>query len=206
MTPNRTPARRSLAAIALGAVASAAAYPWFPNGYLPAFYWPIVAAFLPVTAAAILFSLQSLWNRDAFRDRGAESEATYNAIVFRLVLFVIGLHGLLLGALVGAFNRSTWAPRLVIILFGLLLMSVGNLLPRTRPNLEFGIRTRRTLSDRSLWMRTHRLGGQLAVVLGGLIAVSGSFLSRTTLPSVVVPATLATVATLVISYRWHVRP
>jgi uncharacterized membrane protein len=52
------------------------------------------------------------------------------------------------------------------------LMSIGNLLPRTRPNLAIGIRTARTLSDRALWIRTHRSLGYLVTALGVVIVVA----------------------------------
>ena len=199
------PSRRSLAVIALGFVAGLAAYPRFPSGFLPAFYWPVIAIFLPVTAAAILFSLQSLWNRDWLRDRDPESQATYGAIIFRLVLFIISLHGVLIAVLLGMFDGTNWAPRFVVVLFGLLVMSLGNLLPRTRPNLELGIRTRKTLTNRALWIRTHRTAGQLGVALGALIVLSGIWFSRATIPAVVGPASLAAAAALFLSYRWYSR-
>jgi len=199
------PSRRSLAAIACGFLTSLVAYGRFPSGQPPAFYWPLIALCLPVTATAVVFSLQALWNRDPVRDRDPESQAIYDAIVFRMVLFIIGLHGLLVAAMVGAFAGRSWAPRTVVILFGLLVMSIGNLLPRTRPNLELGVHTRRTLSNRTLWMRTHRVGGRLAVGLGVVIVISGMFLSRATIPIVVTPATLAAVLVWCISYRWQSR-
>ena len=52
------------------------------------------------------------------------------------------------------------------------LISVGNLLPRTRPNLAIGIRTKRTLSDRACWMRTHRDAGYLVVACGFVLVLS----------------------------------
>ena len=195
-----SPSRRSQLAVALGVIASAATYHWFPNGFLPASYWPVIALFLPATAAAILFSLQSLWNRDAFRDRDAESEATFHAIVFRVTLFLMVLHGLLLGALTGSLNSSAWAPRVVVVLFGVLVMSVGNLLPRTRPNLEFGIRTSRALGDRRVWIQTHRVAGYAGVCVGATIVICGLFLSRWTSGPVVLPAALLAATVVMVSH------
>lgn len=200
-----SPSRRSQVVIAIGVLASAAAYPRFPNGYLPTFYWPIIALFLPMTAGATLFAIQSLWNRDSIRDRDPEAQANYDAIMFRVVVFVIGLHGLLLAALAGMFSGRTWAPRTVLILFGVSLVSVGNLLPRTTPNLELGIRTRRTLTDRILWMSTHRFGGHLLVAFGLLTAISGLFFSKTAIEQIVGPAGMATLATWFLHYRWQSR-
>jgi uncharacterized membrane protein len=56
------------------------------------------------------------------------------------------------------------------MMLGLTMMGVGNLLPRTGPNLAIGIRTSYTLSNRAVWMHTHRLVGRL-IVIGGLTVV-----------------------------------
>jgi len=52
-------------------------------------------------------------------------------------------------------------PRSVVALLGAFLISAGNLLPRVRPNLAIGIRTRRMLSDARLWARMHRVAGYI---------------------------------------------
>ncbi len=55
-------------------------------------------------------------------------------------------------------------------------MAIGNELPRTRPNLVFGIRTTRALSDRDLWMRLHRTVGHAMVGIGALTIHAGLLL------------------------------
>jgi uncharacterized membrane protein len=67
-------------------------------------------------------------------------------------------------------------------MLGVTMISIGNLLPRTRPNLAIGIRTQLTLSDRALWMRVHRWAGYI-VVAGGVVVV----LSAITVPPPVGP-------------------
>ena len=56
--------------------------------------------------------------------------------------------------------------------WGMALIAIGNLLPRTRPNLVIGIRTSGTLADRTLWMRTHRILGYIVVACGLAIIVA----------------------------------
>ena len=68
--------------------------------------------------------------------------------------------------------------RLVVVLFGSVFIAIGNLLPRTRPNLALGIRTSRTLSDRAFWIRLHRTCGYLSVALGVVIVVAGVLIQR----------------------------
>jgi uncharacterized membrane protein len=144
--------------------------------------------------------LWRLWVRDPIRDREATFEATYNAILFRIILFVIALHVTVLAGVVGLLRAQILAPRLAVILVGLVLVGVGNLLPRTRPNLVIGIRTSRTLSDRGLWMHTHRVSGYVSVGLGIVIALAGAFLSKSTIPAVIGPATVVGAVLIVVSY------
>jgi uncharacterized membrane protein len=123
------------------------------------------------------------------------------AILFRIVAFLIGFHAVVLIELSGVVWIRAWASRLVIVWLGLFFVSVGNLLPRTRPNLVVGIRTRRTLIDRQLWIRLHRLSGYVAVVVGLVIVVSGAFLRRPVAPVVIGAAGIAAVAALALQYR-----
>lgn len=56
----------------------------------------------------------------------------------------------------------------------LLIIAIGNVLPKTRPNFFLGIRTPWTLSSPTTWEKTHRLGG-LLVVLAGVAGLMGAF-------------------------------
>ena len=60
-----------------------------------------------------------------------------------------------------------------MVMLGLTIVAIGNLLPRTRPNVVFGVRTTRTLSNAQLWQQVHRVGGYVTVGLGVIIAVAG---------------------------------
>ena len=77
----------------------------------------------------------------------------------------------------------------VPLMLGLTLVVIGNLLPRLRPNLVIGIRTARTLSDRSAWARANRTAGYATVVAGSSLLIAGM------LPSLPVIA-FATIAAL----------
>jgi uncharacterized membrane protein len=58
---------------------------------------------------------------------------------------------------------------------GLLLVGLGNYLPRVRSNWWIGIRTPWTLDSERVWRDTHRLGGRLFVA-GGLVMVASMLL------------------------------
>jgi uncharacterized membrane protein len=55
-----------------------------------------------------------------------------------------------------------------LISVGLLLMVIGNALPKSRPGFFVGIRTPWTITDTDNWIATNRLGGKL-MMLGGLV-------------------------------------
>jgi uncharacterized membrane protein len=188
--------RRFRIVVAAAYVTSIAAY-----SKLPGFLRPLVAFLLPTTAALIYTLVRRVWDRDLIRDRDDAFEPSYEAIVFAVVLFIIGIHFLVLAALTGALPaQRVWLVRATIVLVGLLVGRIGNLLPRTRPNLALGIRTPRTLTNRRLWMQTHRIAGYVAVALGTMFVVSGAFLSKQAIESVMGPAVLGAAALLVVSH------
>jgi uncharacterized membrane protein len=59
-----------------------------------------------------------------------------------------------------------------LISVGLLLMVIGNALPKSRPGFFIGIRTPWTITDTDNWIATHRLGGKLTMLAGLVIALS----------------------------------
>jgi uncharacterized membrane protein len=95
---------------------------------------------------------------------------TYDAALVAIVAFLIALHVAALGVALGWPIRL---ERLVLPGAGLLLIVIGNILPRARQNWFFGIRTPWTLSSERVWERTHRVGGYLMIVLGAMLVVAG---------------------------------
>jgi uncharacterized membrane protein len=92
--------------------------------------------------------------------------------MLRVAALVTGVHATVLAALLGWLSGRAWAGRTVPLMLGLAIVAVGNLLPKTRRNLALGIRTRATLADRTLWVRTHRSAGHLVVYMGAALVLS----------------------------------
>jgi uncharacterized membrane protein len=149
--------------------------------------------------------MRQLWARDFVRTADHAAAAACRAIGFRLTMFVMAIHVLAMANLAGASWLRPWAPRIVIVLFGALLIGVGNLLPQTRPNLLVGVRTRVTLTDRQVWMRIHRVAGYTMVGVGAVLAFSGLFLSSPLIGLAVNLALVAGVASFGVAYRRHAR-
>lgn len=190
--------------IAAGFIASIVAYLAVPR---PAALdaapgaWRLTVFLLPTTAALTTLLFGRLWRRDPVRERGDALDGVYHAILFRIVAFLIITHGLLLAVLSDVQWIQPWAPRLVVVFLGLTLASIGNMLPRTRPNVVIGIRTAQTLANRDAWIRMHRATGYVTVGIGLVIAVCGLIVPGRNMASVVLAAGAVGLAALVLQHR-----
>jgi SdpI/YfhL protein family len=190
----------------LGYLVGVAAYPYLPG---------IALDDIPGTRAQVAFSLptailviylifRSLWQHDRIRTGNGAFEATYHAIVFRTMVFVFAMNALLMLALTDAMNvlgSHTWGKRVVVVMLGIAFMAIGNLLPRTRPNIAFGVRTARTLANTQLWQQVHRVGGYVTVGLGVVILIAGLVVTNSTAAGLVLLLALLAALIVFVSYR-----
>jgi uncharacterized membrane protein len=201
---------RAIVVLAIGYLAGLIAYPGLPGPFLhqKTSARILVAFTLPTTALVIYILFRSLWMHDRVRSGNGAFESTYHAIVLRALLFVLALHVLVMVELTGAMDTiglRLSAGRAVVVLLGIVLVAIGNLLPRTRPNVAVGVRTKRTLANTQLWQQVHRAGGYATVGLGIVIAVTGLVLTHETLGAVISAAALVAAMTVFVSYRKHAR-
>jgi uncharacterized membrane protein len=134
---------------------------------------PLVLAFLlPTTAIAVCLLFSGLASKDPFRGNYRRFQQTYELTLNAAVAFIIVLHAILLLTLLGGVS---WMGRAPALLVGTLLVLVGNVVPRLRPNLVLGIRTTRILQDERAWARTHRLSGYALVALGVIVLAATVF-------------------------------
>jgi uncharacterized membrane protein len=147
---------------------------------------PMVAFLLPTAVTVIDALLRGLSVRHPVDQSTAVNVlAIYDAIMLRFMVFVIGVHATVLAGLLGVLRGQEWAAQIVPLMLGLTMISIGNLLPRTRPNLAIGIRTRCTLSDRALWIRVHRSAGYIVVACGAVIVLSAIAVPRPVGPGMI---------------------
>lgn len=94
--------------------------------------------------------------------------------------------------------------RLLALAAGVMLIVIGNALPKSRPNSLAGIRVPPSLNDPRNWQATQRVGGYLFVASGAMLVLLAALTGNPTaiivglLAAVLVPATVATVY----SYRF----
>jgi len=199
---------RAGAVIAAGFLAGLAAFPALPGPFLdekPSARI-LVAFTLPATALVVYALFRSLWRHDRVRSGNGVFESIYHAIVLRVLLFIVALHVLVmiqLTDLAAGIGLQLAGGRIVIVMLGVAIVAVGNLLPRTRPNVAVGLRTKRTLANAQLWQQVHRSGGYITVALGAVVAVTGFVLAHNTAGAVVSGAALVAAMSIFVTYRRH---
>src|SRR5262249_24434239 len=144
MTTKQRSDARAIAVLAFGYLIGAVAYPKLPGPFLhERLAMHLLVAFtLPTTALVIYAVFRSLWTHDRIRSGNGAFESTYQAIVLRVLLFVVALHALVMIELTDVIDAAgfrIYASRTVVVLFGAALVAIGNLLPRTRPNIAVGV-------------------------------------------------------------------
>ena len=197
---------RSFVVLVMGYLVGLIAYPKLPGPFLDEKLSAriLVAFALPTTALVIYTLFRSLWRHDRVRSGNGAFESTYHAIVLRVLLFVLALHVLVMIELTDTMNAlgvHLSAGRAVVVLLGVVLIAIGNLLPRTRPNIAVGVRTARTLTNTLLWQQVHRASGYATVGLGTVIAVTGLVLTHEALGAVISAAALFAAMTVFVTYR-----
>jgi len=193
--------------IAIAVVASAVVYPRLPET-IPTHWnmdgqpdgWSSRAFGAWITPLLLLFTWGLFRVLPAIDPRGANYArfgGAFEAIIDSLMLFLLGMHIVLLRAGLG---HPVQMQRIGPFGVGVLLTVIGNLLPRARPNWFIGIRTPWTLSSDRVWEKTHRLGGRLFVAGGILIALVSLFWVQWAHVVLITVVLLATAATLIYSY------
>lgn len=121
---------------------------------------------------AVLFDL--LPRIDPRKENYKKFSSYYDGFCIAMQLFLAAVSALILAA-------SFWPGRIdvahiVAVLVGVLLMGLGNIMPKIKSNFYMGIKTPWTLSDDQIWYRTHRLGGRLLAAAGAVMVISSLLL------------------------------
>lgn len=141
-----------------------------PDDYASRF---VGAFLLPVIMIGVYLMLFFLPRIDPKRMNIERFSETYTLVRTIITFFFAYIHGVILYAVIS--NHNKLAPALIIGGVGLLLMLIGNYMPRMRSNWFMGIRTPWTLSSETVWRKTHRLGGKLFMLAGLLMILTPLF-------------------------------
>ena len=202
--------------VAVAVIASAVVYPdlpvtvpthWDmlgrPNGWGSRVWGAWV---LPVVMLLLSGLMRVLPRIDPRGANYAKFGGAFEAIIISILLYMLGLHLIILRASLG---YPVAMERVLPIGIGILLVLIGNLLPRARPNWFIGIRTPWTLSSDRVWEKTHRVGGR-AFVAGGLAILIAALVApqwaHYVLVAVVVVCSLSAVLYSYIAWRREQTP
>ncbi|NLL49461.1 MAG: DUF1648 domain-containing protein [Firmicutes bacterium] len=171
---------------------------WDGSGNPDNFAPKALAAFgLPFLFVAInLFSKLNLFNDPR---RAYTSPVMQMAIAWLPPLLSLVLVSLTLFIALG---KAISITLVVPVLLGLLLIVVGNYLPKNRQNYTIGLKLPWTLDDPDNWNKTHRLAGYL-YILAGLVLIGGAFLSRGFQKAFGFTPTVLVVIALVLAPRFY---
>ena len=137
-------------------------------------------------------------------DTQASLRRTFAAMRLAITLF---FSAVALVMIASPFYPAIRVPALIIPATGLLLMILGNLMTKLRPNWFCGIRTPWTLQSKEIWTKTHRVGGRLMMAGGACIFLFGILLPVVWLVfCVVLPAiAIMSIVPMVYSYLLFAR-
>lgn len=203
-----------LVLIVIAFAASAAVYDRLPDpmpthwnlsgevdGWTPLPWGAFLLPLMLVAGLAIFYVIPMIDPRKA---NYAKFKGTYEVLIITVMTFMLSVHLLVLANATGA-NVSI--NRVVPIGVAVLLMVVGNLLPRTRPNWFVGIRTPWTLSSDRVWERTHRFAGHLFVAAGAGMLLVALFAPALAIPVLIGCSVVLSVGVLAYSYfEWKKEP
>jgi uncharacterized membrane protein len=130
--------------------------------------FPLIAA-----AAYVLFLVMPRF--DPGRANYSSFASAYLVIRLSILILLVLSHSFVLRAALG-YNAN--AGSFIPLAIGLLLMVLGNVMGKIRPNWFVGVRTPWTLSSRRSWNKTHRLAGWLCLAMGIVTAVCGLIQTR----------------------------
>jgi len=170
-----------------------------PDGFLPRDW----ALLVPAAATALVWGIFLVVDRLA---TPADKEAgAYVVSVVLTALTALMVTIAVATVLIGT-GRATNMVQILAVGIGILLLVLGNAMPKSRPNSFAGIRMPSTLHSETNWAATHRLGGWLTLA-GGVILLIAAFVLPANLlvwwliGCVIVPMLIASAYSLVLASR-----
>ena len=144
-----------------------------PNGWSPR----IIGAWLLPCMMVFVWGLSIVLPKlDSRKANYEKFGVAYNLVVTAIVAFEAVVQWAMLNVALGhAVNINT----VVYISVGALFAILGAAMPFTKPTRYFGIRTKWTLSDDTVWARTHKAAGYLMVAAGVFTISAGLDSQRT---------------------------
>ncbi|MEH7146413.1 SdpI family protein [Priestia megaterium] len=146
---------------------------WGANGEADGFATKINAMILTVGIMVLIYFIIAFVPRiDPRKENYKYFSKTYNIVLNAVLLlfFFVNMSTVLQGL-----GYNVPMAYIAPIMAGLVFIIIGNYLQRVRSNYFMGIRTPWTLSNETVWKKTHRLSGKIFFI-GGLLILISAFL------------------------------
>lgn len=144
------------------------------DGFLPR-EWALLVPLLMVAFILVLFAIIGRVARPSDAAAGRHATAVVITALMGLAL-VLEAATVLIGIGV-AINMV----QVIGLALGVLLVVLGNAMPKSQPNSFAGLRLPTTLNDPANWQATHRLTGLLCIIAGIVLIVAALLLPAPTL-------------------------
>ncbi|MDR7225080.1 SdpI family protein [Aminobacter aminovorans] len=140
---------------------------WGPSGEADAF-WPRDSALLMAPVAAVVLSaLMAFIGNRAGPEQIASSKHAFATVIPVMTGLMLAIQSSIV--LIGL-GYPDQMVRVITLCLGVMLILLGNVMPKTQPNAIAGVRLPWIMNDPALWRATQRLTGMLFVA-GGIVLV-----------------------------------
>lgn len=149
---------------------------WGYNGQVDGWsprWMDLMLAGLPLLLLAFLYVIPRI---DPKAENFEKHRAIWNGCQTGITLFLVAMSWITELSVFGALpQKDSLVSSLICGGVGILLIGVGNYMPRIRQNYTFGCRTPWALADEHNWQRTQRMGGITFIVVGAALLAAGLF-------------------------------
>jgi uncharacterized membrane protein len=152
----------------------------------------VTFAVVPAFALVILLVLRAIGRVKQTTSRHSD------VLVLWITAFLFAVHASVLAVAIGMIDSL---DRAIPAATGLLMFGMGPVLMALEPGSAMGIRTRATLDDPDVWLRTHRLAGKLFMLAGAVGLLGLLFEGPTLIAVAIAPSVLALVISMVYASR-----
>ncbi|WMI80768.1 SdpI family protein [Anaerotignum sp. MB30-C6] len=139
---------------------------------------------------------------DPKRKNYSKFSNVYESMVLLIEIFMAVIMGVVI--MESLYPHRIPVTRVVSVSVGLLLVLLGNMLPKVKSNFFTGVKTPWALSSETVWNKTQRIGGKMFFLSGLLMAVGSLFVPMEIMSYVaVVLLSITLIVPTIMSYIWY---
>ncbi len=122
---------------------------------------------------------------------------------FITLAILVVFYAISMGVIYIGLGHELNVGKMIGLLLGAMFIVLGNYLPQVKPNYMVGIKTPWTLSNETVWKKTHRFGAKLFVISGILMMISWFLPANWIIVTMIIAILIISVIPIVYSYVIH---